>query len=74
MNWAKLLRSAEFTYNNSWSSTTKITLFIALYSYNLELRFDVEDAATKGETLAAYDRILYLHKLRDRLREEFLKS
>ena len=47
---------------------------MALYGYNPELRFDVEDAATKGETPAAYDRILRLYKLRDRLREELLKS
>ena len=47
---------------------------MALYGYNPELRFDVEDAATKGETPAAHDRILRLHELRDRLREELLKS
>ena len=55
MNQVKLLRSAKYTYNNSWSSTTKTTPFMALYGYNLELRFDIEDAATKGETLAARD-------------------
>ena len=47
---------------------------MALYGYNPELRFDVEDAATKGETPAAHDRILRLYELRDRLREELLKS
>ena len=47
---------------------------MALYSYNLELRFDVEDAATKRETLAARNRILRLKELRDRLKEELLKS
>ena len=45
---------------------------MALYSYNLELRFDI--AATKGETPAARDRILRLQELRDWLREELLKS
>src|SRR5436190_13462874 len=74
MNWAKLLPSAEFTYNNSRSSTTKITPFMALYGYNPELRFDVEDTITKGETPAARDRILRLKELRDRLKEELLKS
>ena len=74
MNWAKLLRSAEFAYNNSRSSTTQTTPFMALYGYNPELRFDVEDAATKGETPAARDRILRLQELRNRLREELLKS
>ena len=31
-----------------------------MYGYNLELRFDIEDAAIKGETLATHDRILRL--------------
>src|SRR5438045_722514 len=74
MNWAKLLPSAKFIYNNSQSSTTKITPFIALYGYNPELRFDVEDTATKGETPAARDRILRLKELRDKLKKELLKS
>ena len=74
MNWAKLLRSAEFTYNNSRSSTTKTTPFLALYGYHPELRFDIEDTATTGETPAAHDRVLRLQELRDRLREELLKS
>ena len=47
---------------------------MALYGYNLELRFDIKDAATKREILAARDRILRLQELRDRLREELLKS
>jgi hypothetical protein len=47
---------------------------MALYGYNLELRFDIRDAATKGEVPAARDRILRLQELRDRLREELLKS
>jgi hypothetical protein len=47
---------------------------MTLYGYNLELRFDIEDATTKGETLAARDRILRLQGLRDQLREELLKS
>ena len=47
---------------------------MALYGYDPELRFDVEDAATKRGTLAACDRILRLYEIRDRLREELLKS
>jgi Chromo (CHRromatin Organisation MOdifier) domain len=74
MNWAKLLPSAEFAYNNSRSSTTKITPFMALYSYNPELRFDIKDTATLAETPAARDRIVRLQELRDRLKEELLKS
>ena len=33
---------------------------MALYGYNLELRFDIRDATTKGEVLAAHDWILRL--------------
>src|SRR6266496_6004452 len=67
INWAKLLPSAEFAYNNSRSSSTKITPFIALYSYNPELRFDVGDTVTPGEAPAARDRVVRLQDLRNRL-------
>ena len=74
MNWAKLLQSAAFTYNNSRNSSTKITPFKALYGYDPELRFDIEDATTPGEAPAARDRIIRLQELRDKLREELLQS
>jgi hypothetical protein len=60
MNWAKLLQSAKYAYNNSRNSSTKITPFKALYRYDLELRFDVEDDTTLGEAPAAHNRILRL--------------
>ena len=74
MNWAKLLPSAEYAYNNSRSSSTKTTPFMALYGYHPELRFDVEDNVTSEEAPAARDRIIRLQELRDRLKEELLKS
>jgi transposase InsO family protein len=74
MNWAKLLPSAEFAYNNSRSSSTKTTPFMALYGYSPELRFDIEDTVTTGEAPAARDRVIRLQELRDRLQEELLKS
>ena len=77
MNWAKLLPSAKYAYNNSRSSSTKITPFQALYSYDPELRADItstEDSASKGEVLAAHDRISRLTELRERLREHLLQS
>jgi transposase InsO family protein len=76
MNWAKLLSSAEFAYNNSRSSSTKITPFMALYGYNPELRIDIsaEDSTTKGEIPAARDRIEKLQELRNKLREELFNS
>ena len=48
MNWARLLPSAEYVYNNSRSSSTKITPFKALYGYDPELRVNLstEDSTT----------------------------
>ena len=76
MNWAKLLASAEFAYNNSRSSSTKTTPFKALYSYNPELRFDIDvkDNANRGEAPAAYERVKKLKELRERLTDELLRS
>jgi hypothetical protein len=70
MNWARLLPSAEFAYNNSQSSSTKITPFRALYGYDPKLRVDItstKDTASKGEALAAHDRITRLTELREYL-------
>jgi hypothetical protein len=76
MNWAKLLPSTEFLYNDSRNSSTKITPFKALYRYNPELRIDinVEDNIKSGEAPAARERILRLYQLRERLKEELLES
>ena len=77
MNWARLLPSAEFAYNNSRSSSTKITPFRALYGYDPELRVDInsaEDTASKGEAPAAHDRITRLIELREYLREQLIQS
>ncbi len=66
MNWAKLLASAEFAYNNSRSSSTKMTLFKALYGYDPEVRINItsaEDVTTKGGVLTIQDYILQLHEL-----------
>ena len=74
MNWAKLLPSAKFTYNNSRSSSTKMTPFNALYGYDPDLRIDTspKDSAIKGEALAAYDWIIRLTELRQQLQDHLL--
>jgi hypothetical protein len=76
LNWAKLLSSAEYVYNNSRSSSTKITLFKALYSYNPKLRINLstKDSTNKEEVPAARDRITYLNKLRERLKSQLVQS
>ena len=66
MDWAKLLLSAEFVYNNSRSISTKMSPFKALYSYNPDLRTSLqmdtspEDSTNQREAPVAYDRILRL--------------
>ena len=82
MNWAKLLLSTEFAYNNSRSISTGMSPFKALYGYDpdlqttlqTELRTDTspEDRASKGEVLAAYDRIARLTELRQQLQDHLL--
>ena len=47
---------------------------MALYGYNPELRIDIGDTVNQGEAPAARDRILRLQELRDRLRDELIKS
>jgi hypothetical protein len=77
MNWARLLPSAEFAYNNSRSSSTGLTPFRALYGYDPELRIDItsaEDSTSKGEAPAAHDRITRLTELREYLREQLVQS
>ena len=74
MNWAKLLPSAEFAYNNSRSTSTGMSPFKALYGYDpdlrttlrTELRTDTspEDSTSRGEALAVYNRIARLTELR----------
>jgi hypothetical protein len=77
MDWAKLLPSAEFAYNNSRNSSTKITPFKALYGYDPKLRIDLDstgDSAKRGEAPVAYDRIQRLAELRQQLRDHLLYS
>ena len=70
------MASAEFAYNNSRSSSTKIIPFKALYGYNPELRFDIDvkDNANRGEAPAAYKRVKKLKELQERLIDELLRS
>ena len=75
MNWARLLPSTKFAYNNSRNSSTKITPFQALYGYNPELQIDItsaKDTARKGEAPAAHDRITCLTELQEYLRDQLL--
>ena len=77
MNWARLLPSTEFAYNNSQNSSTKITPFWALYGYDLELQVNItstKDTASKGEALVAHNWITRLMELWEYLWDQLLQS
>jgi transposase InsO family protein len=74
MNWAKLLPTAAFAYNNSLNHTLRMSPFRAMYGYDPEFHVDVADDVPKGEAPAAKDRIKKLHELRATLRDQVLKA
>ena len=74
MNWAKLLPTATFVYNNSMNYTLRMSPFKALYGYDPEFHVDIADDVPKGEIPAARNRIEKLHKLRQGLREQLTKA
>ena len=71
MNWAKLLLTAGYTYNNSWNYTIRTTPFRAMYGYDpdFHIDFDVADDATRRAP-AALDRIKRLQDLQDSLKAQ----
>jgi hypothetical protein len=71
MNWAKLLPTAGYAYNNSWNHTIRTTLFRAMYGYDpdFHIDFDIADDTT-GRAPAALDRIKRLQDLRDSLKAQ----
>ena len=74
MNWAKLLPTAAYAYNNSMNHTLRISPFKALYGYDPEFYVDIADDVPEGEIPAAKDRVRKLHELRQGLREQLLKA
>jgi transposase InsO family protein len=74
MNWAKLLPTAAFAYNNSLNHTLRMSPFRAMYGYDPEFHVDVADDVPKGEIPAAKDRIKKLHELRATLRDQVLRA
>jgi hypothetical protein len=74
MNWAKLLPTAGFAYNNSLNHTLKTTPFRAMYGYDPDFHIDVEGDASPGRVPAALDRIKKLQELRDSLKAQWAKA
>lgn len=77
MNWAKLLPTAGFAYNNSYNHSIRMTPFKALLGYDPDFHIDVieiDDSVEEGGRIsqvpAAKARIEKLQQLRDKLKEE----
>ncbi|EED18396.1 hypothetical protein TSTA_121390 [Talaromyces stipitatus ATCC 10500] len=62
--------TTAFAYNNSMNHTLRVSLFKALYGFDLEFHIDVADNVPEGEIPAAKDRIRKLYKLRQGLRDQ----
>src|SRR3989440_2475418 len=72
-DWVDWLPQAEFTYNNTVHSSTRVSPFFALYGYNPDFTWDVEDAIPEGEAPVAHERTAAIkaegEQLAERLRE-----
>ena len=62
MNWAKLLPTAIYAYNNSLNHTLKMTPFKATYGYDPDFHIDVEGDVT-GRAPATLDKVNKLEGL-----------
>jgi hypothetical protein len=73
-NWVDLLPLAEFAYNNSVHTTTRLTPFFANYGYHPEMHFKpLKDARFRFER-AADERLGKLQMARNRLRDSILEA
>ena len=60
MNWASLLPTAAFVYNNSFNHMLKTTPFRVMYRYNLDFHIDITDNVSLERVPAIKERILKL--------------
>ena len=74
MNWANLLPTAMFAYNNSYNHSLQMTPFKCVFGYDPELRIDVADDVPKGEIPSAKERVQRLYELRKQLQEHVIKA
>jgi hypothetical protein len=74
MNWANLLPTAAFAYNNSYNHSLQMTPFKCVFGYDPELRIDVADDVPAGEIPSARERVQRLYELREQLQEHVIKA
>jgi hypothetical protein len=70
-DWAKLLPLAEFAYNNAKHASTGLSPFYAMYGYNPEFEFTVEDDGFEGEIPAVQDRVRQIQETQQKLEERY---
>jgi hypothetical protein len=68
-NWAKILSSTEFLYNNSKYSTTEILLFCTATGTDLLILDKVDSQVPESKVPAARERILEIVQVRTSLEQ-----
>ena len=68
-DWVDWLPQAEFTYNNTVHTSTGVSPFFALYGYNPDFTWDVEDAILEGEAPVAHEHTATIKAEREQLAE-----
>ena len=63
-DWAMLLRTAEFAYNNSFNHSFKMTPFKCVYGYDPEFYIDVGDVVLDKKISSAKERVEMFKELR----------
>src|SRR5438045_2439650 len=73
-DWVDWLPQAEFTYNNTVHALTGVSPFFALYGYNPDFTWDVEDAIPEGEAPAAHEHAVTIKAAREQLADRLWES
>jgi hypothetical protein len=69
-----MLENAEFLYNNSTYTTTGVSLFFALYSYQPNIGHFIKKEVPKGDVLIARERGEKIIKIRKTLIEQLFST
>ena len=72
-DWATLLYTAAFAYNNTFNYTLKIIFFKCIYGYDPKLYMDVGDDVFKREIPLAKERVQKLKELCQEFQRQIIK-
>ena len=73
-NWALLLPTAQFAYNNLIYKSTKLTPFYAVYGKHPLLSVPPEDSRREGEVPDAVNRVQRMHSARALAKEQLRRA